>query len=85
MHIELGEEFVVLRQASGALYAFESFANLDLVEEGARPLLIAFAYNALSQVIDTNLAPPLVRIESRDDPFLVRLRAALANEERLLR
>jgi len=85
MHVELGEEFVVLRQASGALYAFESFANLDLVEEGAQPLLIAFAYNAHSQVIDTNPAPPLVRIESRDDPFLVRLRAALASEGRLLR
>lgn len=89
MYVELGEEFVVLRQADGQLYAFDRFAIPgEDDEQGAEPLPIYFSYMPISRSIDPTTgemipAPPLVRIESRDDAFLVRLRAALNDRHRL--
>lgn len=90
MYVELGEEFVVLRQSNGQLYAFDRFlVPGDHDEQGAAPLPIYYSYDAHSRTLSSNaevtVAPPLVRIESRQDAFLVRLRVALANAHRLRR
>jgi len=83
MQIALREEFVVLRQASGQLYAFSGIESAD--ESGPhapRPLDVEFTYRPNSRVIETAASPPLVRIESRRDVFLVELQAALSRGHR---
>ncbi|MCX7357707.1 MAG: hypothetical protein NT015_06145 [Alphaproteobacteria bacterium] len=91
MYVELGEEFVVLRQSNGRLYAFDRFlAPGDHDEQDTVSLPIYYSYHASSRntrssSAEVTVAPPLVRIESRQDAFLVRLRAALANVHRLRR
>jgi hypothetical protein len=80
MHLEVGEEFVALRQPTGQLYAFDAFGTADEREQNTEPLRIEFTYRPGSRAIEASAAPPLVRIESREDPFVIRLRSALGSQ-----
>lgn len=82
MRVALGEEFVVLRDSSGDLYGFDHIGAAKQTQS-SEPLLIDFAYSPERRTIDRRGAPPLIRVEGRADPAYVRIRAALAANNRL--
>jgi hypothetical protein len=83
MRVELGEQFVALRDASGRLYAFPDWGVSSENAQPNQPLRIRFAYAPDSGVVESTASPPLIRIESRHDPILARLRNALIANGRL--
>ncbi|MEQ1490685.1 MAG: hypothetical protein ABL932_09085 [Terricaulis sp.] len=91
MYVQLGEEFVVLRRSNGHIYAFDRFlVPGDHDEQGPVPLPIYYSYDARSSTARSSdaevaVAPPLVRLESRQDAVLVLFRVALANAHRVRR